>query len=85
MTTALLIMLREGFEAALVVAIVFAYLRKLERLDLARPVWAGVAAAAAISVVIGVIVHVTIGELEGAARLAPSPPCRSWPRACSRG
>ena len=69
MTTALLIMLREGFEAALVVAIVFAYLRKLERLDLARPVWAGVAAAAAISIAIGVIVHVTIGELEGAARL----------------
>ncbi len=69
MTTALLIMLREGFEAALVVAIVFAYLRKLERLDLARPVWAGVATAAGISIAIGVIIHVTIGELEGAARL----------------
>ncbi len=69
MTTALLIMLREGFEAALVVAIVFAYLRKLDRLDLARPVWGGVGAAVAVSVSIGVIVHLTIGELTGATRL----------------
>jgi high-affinity iron transporter len=68
-TTALLIMLREGFAAALVVAIVFAYLRKLERLDLAKPVWAGVGAAAAISLAIGIIVHLTVGALEGAARL----------------
>ena len=60
---------REGFEAALVVAIVFAYLRKLKRLDLAGPVWAGVGAAALISVSIGLIVHLTIGDLEGAARL----------------
>jgi high-affinity iron transporter len=69
MTTALLIMVREGFEAALVVAIVFAYLRKLQRLDLATPVWAGVGAAALVSLAIGAIVHLTIGDLEGAARL----------------
>ena len=69
MATALLIMLREGFEAALVVAIVFAYLRRIERLDLSRAVWQGVGLAAAISLGVGVVVHLTIGNLEGAARL----------------
>jgi len=69
MATALLIMLREGFEAALVVAIVFAYLRRIERLDLSRAVWQGVGVAVAISLAVGVIVHITIGNLEGAARL----------------
>jgi high-affinity iron transporter len=66
---ALLIMVREGFEAALVVAIVFAYLRKLGRLDLSRAVWGGVAAAVAISLIVGVVVHTTVGGLEGAARM----------------
>jgi high-affinity iron transporter len=69
MATALLIMLREGFEAALVVAIVFAYLRRIERLDLSRAVWQGVGLAAAISLGVGVVVHLTIGNLEGPARL----------------
>src|SRR4029450_4129032 len=62
-------MVREGFEAALVVAIVFAYLRRLERLDLSRAVWGGVAAAVAISLIIGVVVHTTVGGLEGDARM----------------
>ena len=62
-------MVREGFEAALVVAIVFAYLRKLERLDLSRAVWGGVAAAVAISLIVGVVVHTTVGGLEGDARM----------------
>jgi high-affinity iron transporter len=66
---ALLIMVREGFEAALVVAIVFAYLRKLGRLDLSRAVWGGVAAAVAISLIVGVVVHTTVGGLEGDARM----------------
>lgn len=69
MGTALLIMVREGFEAALVVAIVFAYLRRIERLDLSRAVWEGVLVAVAISVAVGVVVHVTVGNLEGDARL----------------
>lgn len=69
MGTALLIMVREGFEAALVVAIVFAYLRRIARLDLSRAVWEGVAVAVAISVAVGVAVHITIGNLEGEARL----------------
>ena len=39
MLTALLIMVREGFEAALVVAIVYAYILRIGRRDLARPMW----------------------------------------------
>lgn len=69
MEAVLLIMLREGFEAALVVAIVFAYLRRIGRLDLSRAVWQGVAVAVGVSVAVGVIVHITIGNLEGDARL----------------
>ena len=69
MEAALLIMVREGFEAALVVAIVFAYLRKVGRLDLSRAVWGGVVAAVAVSVTVGVVVRATVGELEGTVRL----------------
>ncbi|HLZ36613.1 MAG TPA: FTR1 family protein [Mycobacteriales bacterium] len=69
MLTALLIMIREGFEAALIVAIVYAYLRRIRRTDLDRAMWQGVLAAAAISVLAGVVIHLTAGSLEGAARL----------------
>jgi high-affinity iron transporter len=67
--TALLIMLREGFEAALVVAIVYAYIRRIDRPELAVPMWRGVAAAAALSVGVGIVVHLTVESLEGNARL----------------
>jgi high-affinity iron transporter len=69
MMTALLIMVREGFEGALVVSILFAYLRKIDRLDLSRAVWKGVAAAVAISLGVGVVVHTTIGNLTGDNRM----------------
>lgn len=64
-----LVMLREGFEAALIVALVFGYLRRIDRLDLARPVWVGIGAAVGLSVAIGVVVRITLGDLQGAARL----------------
>jgi high-affinity iron transporter len=64
-----LIMLREGFEATLVVAIVFAYLRRIDRLDLAKPVWLGVVAAIGIAAGLGVGIHQTTGTLQGDARL----------------
>src|SRR3954463_12630196 len=69
MGESLLILVREGFEGALIVAIVFAYLRRIDRLDLGRAVWLGVAAAAALSIVLGVIIRVTVGNLGGVARL----------------
>jgi high-affinity iron transporter len=65
----LLIMVREGFEAALVVAIVFAALRRAGRLDLSAWVWSGVALATVLAAGIGVAVHLTTGELAGSARL----------------
>jgi Iron permease FTR1 family len=67
--TALLIMLREGFEAALVVAIVYAYLRRIGRRDLVAPMWRGMAAAGALSVAAGVGVHLTVENLQGEPRL----------------
>jgi high-affinity iron transporter len=69
MVPALLIMVREGFEGALVVSIVFAYLRRIGRLDLGRSAWLGVAVAAVVSVLVGVVIHLTIGGLDGVNRL----------------
>jgi high-affinity iron transporter len=69
MLTALLIMLREGFEAALVVAIVYAYIRRIDRHDLAWPMWWGVAAAAALSLAVGIVIHLTVENLVGRPRL----------------
>ena len=69
MSEAFLIMLREGFEATLVVAIVFTYLRTMRRGDLFPSVWAGVASGVAVATAVGLTVHWTIGELEGGARL----------------
>jgi high-affinity iron transporter len=69
MLTALLIMLREGFEAALVVAIVYAYIRRIDRHDLAWPMWWGVAAAAALSLAVGIVIHLTVENLGGRPRL----------------
>lgn len=69
MVPSLLIMLREGFEAGLIVALVFAYLRKIGRLDMAKATWLGVAAAFALSAVVGIALHVTVGGLTGVARM----------------
>jgi hypothetical protein len=57
MLTALLITIREGFEAALIVAIVYAYLRRIRRTDLDRAMWQGVLAATAVAVVAGAVIH----------------------------
>jgi high-affinity iron transporter len=63
-----LIMLREGFEAALVIAILYAYLQRTGRRDLLGPMWVGVGAAFAIASGFGIALHVGIGSLEGDAR-----------------
>lgn len=69
MLIALLIMLREGFEAALVVAIVYSYIRRIDRPDLVAPMWQGMAAAAALSIGVGIVVHLTVENLSGQPRL----------------
>lgn len=60
-----LVLLREGAEAALIVAIVLAYLCSLNRPDAARLVWAGVGAAVVVSAGAGATLHATLGSLEG--------------------
>lgn len=52
---ALLIGLREGLEAALIVSILIAYARKLGRDDLRRRIWFGVVAAVVLSAAIGAV------------------------------
>lgn len=65
----LLITLREGFEAALIVAIVLAYLRRTDQGRAVRAVWAGVAAATVVSIGAGLGLRLLFDGLEGAARL----------------
>jgi high-affinity iron transporter len=67
MAESLLIALREGFEAALVVAIVLAFVRR-EAPERAGAVWIGTASALALAVVVGIVLHATIDGLEGVAR-----------------
>jgi high-affinity iron transporter len=64
----LLITLREGFEAALVVAIVLAAVRRSDRPGMGRWVWLGTAAALLVALVVGWLIHVTVEDLTGAAR-----------------
>src|SRR5262245_33390628 len=69
METAMLVMLREGFEAALIVAIVLSYLARTGNRRLQRAVWLGVAIAATLAFGFGIVVHETVGQFEGVARL----------------
>jgi high-affinity iron transporter len=63
MTAAFFLMLREGLEAALIVGIIAAYLVKLGRRDALPRIWLGVAAAVGLSVAVGAIVSLTVGQL----------------------
>jgi high-affinity iron transporter len=64
---ALFVTLREGFEAALVIGIVLAYLRHASAADRARHVWWGAAAAGAASVLMGTVLFASGNELQGDA------------------
>jgi high-affinity iron transporter len=55
--------LREGLEAALIVGIVAAFLRKQQRTDLLRWVWAGVGAAVALCLAGGIVLEVVSRDL----------------------
>ncbi len=69
MGEALLITLREGFEASLIVAILFAAVRRSDRPQLAFWVWIGTGVAVVLSIIIGVALHLTIEDLTGVPRL----------------
>jgi high-affinity iron transporter len=62
-----LVMLREGVEAALIVAILLAFLVRSDQRAGVRWVWYGTAMAALASLVAGVLIFRTIGSLEGRA------------------
>lgn len=67
MLAALLVTLREGVEAALIVAIVVAALARLGRKDLIHIAWTGVGAAVLVSLAAGLVLFATAGGLEGRA------------------
>lgn len=65
MGASLLITLREGLEISLVLAIIFAYLKKSGRVESFKAVWQGTAAAAAVCIVAGVVFHTVVGDFAG--------------------
>jgi len=66
--SAFVIVLREAFEASLVLGLVFAFLNKIgQARQQAVTVWAGTAAAVVTSVALGALLFVAGGELEGDA------------------
>jgi high-affinity iron transporter len=60
-----IIVLREGFEASLIVAIVLAFLDRSGRRDGFLPVWIGAGAALLVSVAAGALLFAVGAELEG--------------------
>jgi high-affinity iron transporter len=65
---AFVIVLREAFEASLVLGIVFAFLDKSgQRERHGRAVWQGALWAVLLSVAIGAVLFATVGELDGAS------------------
>ncbi len=66
MLASLLLSLREGLEAALIVGILFGALRKIKRSDLAPTVWAGVLSAALISLLAAIGLNAVGASFTGA-------------------
>ena len=64
------VVLREGFEASLVVGVVLAFLDRTGRRDGFNTVWLGVAAAVAVSIAAGIVLFAIGAELEGTAGAA---------------
>jgi high-affinity iron transporter len=66
MVSSFVIVLREAFEAALVLSLVFAFLNKIggSRAH-ARAVWSGTVAAIVTAIALGALIFIAAGELEG--------------------
>ena len=63
---AFIVTLREGFEATLILGLIFAYLSKTgQSSDYGRPVWLGTLGALIASVFVGGVLFLAVGELEG--------------------
>lgn len=65
MLPSLLLTLREGLEAALIVGIIFGILRRLERQDLRGLAWTAIAAASGLSLALAGVLHIAGAEFEG--------------------
>ena len=63
-----LLAFREGLEAALITAIVLAYLRRTNRSGLSRYIWYGIYAAVAASLIFGVSIWLIYGGLAESAK-----------------
>jgi len=67
MFSSLLITLREGLEAALIIGIILAYLIKTNNNEGTKYVWLGTFVAIATSLIVGAVIYFTAGNLEGRA------------------
>ncbi len=67
MLSALLITLREGLEAALIIGIILAYLSNTGNRQGFKPVWIGTSLAIVASLIVGAVIYFTAGRLEGRA------------------
>ena len=63
-TSGLLTGLREGVEAALIIGIILSYLSRTGRRDAFGRIWAGVAAAIAVSLAAGIALFTAVGEFQ---------------------
>lgn len=70
MGSGFLITLREGLEAALIIAILLTYLKKTNRWSDVRYVWSGTVAAIGVCLIAGIVIFVALDGLEGTLEYA---------------